>query len=122
MQIRLQPDIKFICNFTKAIRSTKNRTRNLLSHLNWMCIQGRINYMQVTMVLKHINGLTPQYMSHIFNFAANKENIRQCNRKVLTVPPGKHKVVEMCKLQIQLCLFVEQNKTRDQRHLQFKYI
>ena len=77
----------------KAIISPENRTHNLLSHLNWMCIQDRINYRQVTMVFKSINGLAPQYMSDMFNFATNRENTRQYNRKVLTVPPGKHKVV-----------------------------
>ncbi len=29
----------------------------------------------------------------MFNFATYRKNIRQYNRKVLTVPPGKHKVV-----------------------------
>ncbi len=44
------------------------------------------------MVFKSINGLAPQYVANIFNFATNRENTRQYNRKVLTVPPGKHKV------------------------------
>ncbi len=36
------------------------------------------------MLFKGINGLTPLYMSYMFNFAANRENTRQCNRQVLT--------------------------------------
>ncbi len=48
----------------KAIRSSENRTHNLqlLSHLNWMYIPERINYRQVTMISKSINGLAPQYV------------------------------------------------------------
>ncbi len=77
----------------KAIRSPENRTHNLLSHPKWMCIQDRINYRQITMVFKSINGISSQHMSNMFNFATNRESTRQYNRKVLTVPPGKHKVV-----------------------------
>lgn len=62
-----------------------------------MCVQDRINYQLVTMVFKSINGLIPEYMSHMFNFAANMTNTRQCNRNLFTVPPGKHIVfVEQC--------------------------
>ncbi len=46
------------------------------------------------MVLKCVSGLAPQHMPNMFNFAAIRENLRQCNNsKVLTVPPGQHKVV-----------------------------
>ncbi len=65
----------------------------MLSRLDWMCIQDRINFRQVTMVFQSINGLAPPYMANMFNFATNRENTRQYDRNVLTVPPGKHKVV-----------------------------
>ncbi len=45
------------------------------------------------MVIKSVNGLSPQYISNMFNFPTNRENTRQYILKVLTVPPGKHKVV-----------------------------
>ncbi len=58
-----------------------------------MCNQDTINYRQTPMVFKSINGMAPQYMSHMFNFATKRENTRQCNRNVVKVAPGKHKVV-----------------------------